>query len=384
MCDNMSSLNFNLIEKRYGEKFIEHVVFARNLAFVIDQDPLNIKQFSEANTIHALCQTQGMSCYEKTIWTEAVSYGDAGVYLSCPGPSLAGTAIEQMANKAQQDIFFDYIIQNKCTSFAVITEPKHGSDVANIQTLFTKINDDYFAINGEKCFITHGYDGKMAMVLGRTGPGAFDIVGALVTNEDLENGAKQGTIQRELLPIIGLKGTCLAKIQFNDFLVPVTNLLGQNLRLMQRGMLTVIKTFNLMRPCVAGFVLGQTQAMLDYVLFSLDLEKSSTYAQQLYESINALNAELYQARNALYIAANKVDANPLEYAFISLIKAKITNLAEKVCSFILDDLDASFYFEHPLLMKWIRDCYAFEYMEGTTIMQKRNVYQKYLRQKQIL
>lgn len=368
------SLDLNLAEQHYGNAFIKDLCFSRTLALPIDHDPLCIKNYLNAPTIVELCTKRNQSCKEKTRHAEAISYGDAGVYLSFPGPSLAGAAIEQMGNQSQQDRFFDYVKTAQCTTFAAITEPEHGSDLANIETTATKINDDLYSISGKKCFITHGFDGKIGITLARTGPGAFDIIGILLTEDELKNGEKTGSLKRELLPIIGLKGTCLSKIEFANFKVPTSNLLGQHLRLMQRGMLALIKTFNLMRPCVSGFVLGQAQGVIDYILTNI-----STTNNYLSRRMNDLNNEIYLTRNSLYEVADEVDHSPLEASNVSLLKAQITHLAEKICGLLIEELDPEIYFSHPLLMKWLRDCYGFEYMEGTTIIQKRNVYQKYLR-----
>lgn len=372
-CNN--SLDLDVVEHHFGTNFIEHTAFCRNLALDIDADPFTINKHKNSSTVKQLCQVYHQTSLEKTRWSESLSYGDAGVYLSLPGPSLAGTAIEIIGDDNQQSIFFNYIKKARCTSFAAITEPDHGSDLANIETTITRVDKNFYSITGKKCFITHGYDGEVGIVLARTGTGTFEIIGVLITKDELANGENNGTIKKELLPVIGLKGTCLSKIEFSNFLVPSQNLLGQHLRLMQRGMLAIIKTFNLMRPCVAGFVLGQTQGIVDYLSHNV-LSKNTNLLRRITE----INSEIALTRNSLYQAAQKVDKDPLETSFVSLIKAQITNLSERVCALLFDELEPENFFEHPMLLKWSRDCYGFEYMEGTTIMQKRNVYQKHLRQ----
>jgi acyl-CoA dehydrogenase len=364
----------NLAAQRYGSEYLEDIIFARNIALEIDADPLKIELYKNAPTIVRLCQDQNGKCLERTKIAERIAYGDANVFLACPNPSLAAGAIREMANSEHKKYFFDYIEQTRCTTFAAITEPQHGSDVASIETKLSKVDEHTYQINGEKCFITHGYDGKIAVVITRTTAGPLGIIGVILTAEDLARGEKDGSLQRELLPVIGMRGTCLSRLIFNNFTVSSWNILGQHLRSLHRGMLAIMKTFNLMRPCVAGFVLGQAQAIVDYITIYYQPNNNN-----LQTTIKKINTELNSARINLYASAKLIDINPLEPCYVSLAKAQLTNLTERIVATLIDALDASVFYEHPLLTKWFRDIYGFEYMEGTTNMQKRNIYRKDLK-----
>jgi alkylation response protein AidB-like acyl-CoA dehydrogenase len=278
-----------------------------------------------------------------------------------------------MADEEQKKYFFDFIEQTHCTTFTGITEPQHGSDVASLETQLIKVDSNNYQLTGEKCFITHGFDGKIGVVVARIGSGPLGIQAVMLKEEDLEHGVQEGTLQRELLPIVGMRGTCLSRMIFNKFSVSVNNLLGKHLRVSQRGMFSLIKTFNRMRPCVAAFALGQAQAMLDYVKIAMLDSSSSTEAL-----LRVLNAELACARGSLYESAKIMDENPLESASVSLVKAHITRLTEHVTLQLINHIGAAALCEHSLFLKWSRDIYAFEYMEGTSDMQKRNVSQEYL------
>jgi len=370
---NIESLGLSLGEERYGVR-LEDSSFTRRIALEIDQDPLRIDHYKKEPIIQQLCSERDESCLDRTKQAEILAYGDASAFVACPGPSLAGAAIREMADDKQKGFFFDYVKESQCTTFAAITEPGHGCDVASIQTKIEKSDSDYYHITGEKCFISHGADGKIGIVVGRTSSGPFGITGVIVTADDIKRGETEGTIKREFLPIIGMKGTCLSSITFRNFSVPVQALLGQHLRVTHRGMLPIIKTFNLMRPCVSGFVLGQAQGIVDYISSSF---KSLPFSTE--RLLAVLNADISTARSNLYVAAVNIDSNPLDSSGVSLSKAQLTHLVEHICSVLTDELNPSLFCEHPLLLKWFRDVYGFEYMEGTTNMQKRNVYQKHLR-----
>lgn len=374
--NNMNTLDLNLVSRRFGAESVKHVVFARCIAFEIDEDPFRINRYHHEPTIEFISADRDSTTLERTKFSEVVGYGDANVFLALPNPSLAGGVLREMGDVEHLNYFFDYVRNEKCTTFAGITEPQHGSDVASIETSLKKVNEDKYVLNGEKVFITHGYDGKIAVLIARTSPGPLGITGIILTQEDLEKGEKDGTVSRELLPVVGMKGTCLSRLVFKDFSISSWNLLGQHLRSTRRGMMSVIKTFNRMRPCVAGFVIGQGQAIVDYMTCCFN-----PLSVSMRRALSLLNAELASAQKTLYESAVAIDNNPLDPGLVSLSKAKITCLVEKIFSIILNGLDCAIFVDHPLLLKWFRDIYGFEYMEGTTDMQKRNVYQKFLRQR---
>jgi len=366
-------LDLNLAEMRYGTEAAMDIAFARRIALGMDTDPLGIDYYRFEPTITKLCKDRDGSCVERSKLAEIIAYGDANVFLACPNPSLAGGAIREIADQEQKKYFFDFVEETHCTTFTGITEPQHGSDVASLETQLAKIDVNTYQITGEKCFITHGFDGKIGVVVARTGSGPLGIQSVMLKEEDLKRGEEEGTLQREMLPIVGLRGTCLSRIVFHNFIIPAENLLGKHLRVSQRGMFSLIKIFNRMRPCVAAFSLGQAQGMLDYVATAIS---HLTWSQRCL--LRSLNAELSYARSNLYASAKIIDENPLDSASVSLVKAQVTRLTERVCSRLLNQIGAVALCAHPLLLKWSRDIYAFEYMEGTSDMQKRNVSQKYL------
>ena len=63
-----------------------------------------------------------------------------------------------------------------------------------------------------------------------------------------------------------------------------------------------------------------------------------------------------------------------------MAKVKATAIAEKATQYAVTIFGAA-YLDHPLLMKWHRDVYGYEYMEGTSHIQLKHVCQGYLNQK---
>ena len=85
----------------------------------------------------------------------------------------------------------DVATGKKIGSFS-LTEPKHGSDVANIET--SAISDgNFYLINGKKCFASNAAGAYVCPVFVRTGPAA---------TEGLAAGVKAGVKLEKLLEVL--------------------------------------------------------------------------------------------------------------------------------------------------------------------------------------
>jgi acyl-CoA dehydrogenase len=103
-----------------------------------------------------------------------------------------------------------------------MSEPGGGSDVQNIRTSATRDGDDY-VINGQKTFITSGFNADLVVLACKTDPnqGARGVSLILVETD------RPGFARGRMLEKIGCKGQDTAELFFEDLRVPVTNLLGK-------------------------------------------------------------------------------------------------------------------------------------------------------------
>jgi acyl-CoA dehydrogenase len=360
------SIDQALVEHHYGKKFIADINFFRSIALVIDQKPSLISQYLNNHSISALAFDRDSSCLDRTRFLEALSYGDSGVVLACPGPSLAGLIMRELGSEEQKNYFFNYVESHKSSTFFAVTEPGSGSDLTKMQTSVLKKDDFNYLLSGKKWLVGHGADANIGVVLARVSSGPLGVIALLLTEDILKNNSP--CLVRNELNMIGLRGARLAQLIFKEVKLTSFNFLGQHLRLVNRGMMALIKTFNRMRPAVAAFALGTAQGILDYLLFS---QVDFTQAQK--NKFNELNLRIKLTRNILHQAAAKIDSNPFEMGYVSLAKIKSSHIAEACCQFATNAIGSNYLIDHPLLMKWQRDVYGYEYMEGTTPIQRKNV-----------
>ena len=146
--------------------------------------------------------------------------------------------------------------------FAIgITEPNHGSDVANIETRAV-LEGDYYRISGSKMFITNGTQADVVNTVVRTGgPGVKGISIILV-----DTNTKGFSVGRKLHKM-GMLSSDTAELVYEDCLVPKENLIGK------AGHGFAYLMAGLERERLSG-------AVLSYIMAELALEDAITYAKQ--------------------------------------------------------------------------------------------------------
>lgn len=103
-----------------------------------------------------------------------------------------------------------------------MSEPGGGSDVQKIKTTAIRDGDDY-VINGQKTFITSGFNADLVVLACKTDPSLGAKGVSLILVETDRPGFERG----RMLQKIGCKGQDTAELFFSDLRVPVGNLLGE-------------------------------------------------------------------------------------------------------------------------------------------------------------
>ncbi|WP_342557241.1 acyl-CoA dehydrogenase family protein [Lysinibacillus sp. FSL P4-0201] len=370
---------FELAIKSYSQEF-------RDIGLVIDKEPDRLGEFTNLDSVQLLSRMMippeyndrpfivnntkfyGLSCIERVIGTEWLSYGDAGVVVGCPGPSLSGIIIQDFADEEQKEKYYSTLLEKPSWTFFALTEPKKGSDAMNIETNLKKIdgNSGKKMLNGEKYFIGNGTRADIGVVFARTTTGPLGIEMCLV-----EKG--QDGFSAESLGTLGLRGPKLSKLMFQNVCINESQIIGRHLSPLKRGMHGAITVFNKMRPTVAAMALGVSQAVYDYMITN---KKNLSLDQQL--KLEHFQNELITVRNLIRQAALELDINPKNGYIGSIAKIRATALVKKITQYALDLFGEGSLFDHPHLNKWFRDAFAFENMEGTSNILKLNVFQSYM------
>jgi long-chain-acyl-CoA dehydrogenase len=103
-----------------------------------------------------------------------------------------------------------------------MTEPSGGSDLQGMKTVALREGDNY-VINGQKVFITAGFNADLLVLACKTDPKQKAKGVSLILVETDRPGFQRG----RKLEKIGCKGQDTAELFFSDLRVPVSNLLGE-------------------------------------------------------------------------------------------------------------------------------------------------------------
>lgn len=140
-----------------------------------------------------------------------------------------------------------------------ITEPGAGSDVAAIRTTAVR-QGDFYVINGQKTFITNGYNCDIVVLAVKTDPKAVPPH-AGVSLIVVENGTP-GFRKGRKLEKMGCHASDTAELVFEDCRVPAANLLGGE----GLGFVPIMKNFQQERLISAIGSLKSCDLMLDLTI----------------------------------------------------------------------------------------------------------------------
>ena len=312
---------------------------------------------------------------------EALSWGDAGLYLSTPGGALGGAAVAAAGTAEQKERFLKRFGEGEPKWGAMaMTEPHAGSDTASIRTT-ARLSDDgkEWILNGEKIFVTSG------LMAGKESKG-FIVVWATVDPSAGRAGMKSFVVESgtpgmtvaKLEHKHGIRASDTAAIVFQDCRIPYDNILGSAEVTREeghtggKGFRGAMKTFDATRPAVAAGALGISRATLEFTAKYLkDRGVQVRYGVPLHQQ-TAIERDLLQMEaqhRAAWLltlkAAAKMDAGEENTLEASMCKVKAGAVANFVAQKAVELLGPEGYSCKLLVEKWMRDARINDIYEGT-------------------
>ena len=122
-----------------------------------------------------------MQRLERVVFFEELAYGDAGLTLACPGPSMSGVVVSGLGLPDQQGRFFGRILAEPTWTFFALTEPGKGSDALALETALTPAGEPgAWRLDGAKRYIGNGTRAQLGVVFARSRPGPLGIEAVLI------------------------------------------------------------------------------------------------------------------------------------------------------------------------------------------------------------
>lgn len=130
--------------------------------------------------------------------------------------------LKQWGSEEQKVRFFGQMSPGDKINAFSLTEPNYGSESAAIQTKAV-LDGDHYVVNGTKIFVTNGDIADFILVFVRTGEGKRHRGLSALVAEKHTPGFSKGKHEDKL----GLRGSDLAELIFENARIPKENLLGQ-------------------------------------------------------------------------------------------------------------------------------------------------------------
>ncbi len=276
----------------------------------------------------------------------------------------------QAATQEQKDRFFPRLSEGDKISCFALTEPNAGSDANAISTNAT-LDGDYYVMNGRKTFISNAIVSDFYLVFSRIkGQKKKSEISVFVVEKGTP-GFTMGKKENKM----GLRGSPMADLIFEDAMVPKGNIVGAE----GEGWKTLAQVANQMRLYGASsMALGISQGAFDYAI---------GYAKERYafgkpiaslQAIQFMLADMYMAnaavRSILYQTAQMIDRQQGSVkeigSLVSTSKCLASDTAVRVATDAVQVLGGYGYIKDYPVERMMRDAKAIQIFDGTNQIQR--------------
>lgn len=247
---------FQDIARRFAQEHLASGYMAREQAAVLDRALL--RQMGSLGLIGPDMPAEfggiGATGVSSGIIMEEIARGDFNIAYVQLLASLMGGILARHASPAITAAWVPRIVAGDAVVGLALTEPRGGSDAANLILRATRRGDGY-VLSGEKNSISFADQADAFVVFARTGQpgsGARGISAFFVT-------ADSAGLTRTRLNCIGSKLVGRGSLFFDDVFVPEANRLGQE----NAGFVQVMQGFDYSRALIGLQCIGAAQASLD-------------------------------------------------------------------------------------------------------------------------
>jgi alkylation response protein AidB-like acyl-CoA dehydrogenase len=137
--------------------------------------------------------------------------------------ALYCNGILKYGTEEQKQKYVRAIASGEAIGAYALTEPQSGSDASAMHTRATKNANGDYVINGKKSWITSGPVARYIVLFAITTPG----IGAKGVSAFIIDTEREGFTAGKTEPKLGIRASATCEIEFNDYLCPASDLLGE-------------------------------------------------------------------------------------------------------------------------------------------------------------
>ena len=268
--------------------------------------------------------TPGDIFFQIAVWEELMRCGSGGLVAGLGSLNIAIPPIIRKGTDRQIERFVKPVLAGNRIAALAITEPRGGSDVANLET--TAVRDgDHYVVNGSKTFITSGCRADQITCAVRTGGAGAHGISLLVIESDTP-----GYAVSEKLRKTGWWASDTAQIFFDNCRVPVENRVGEE----DQGFYGIMENFQSERLQIAVMANMTAQlaleAAIDYAKQRQAFGKPIMGFQVTRHKLVDMATLVEVSREFTYRVAAKIDAGRDQIKEISMAKNFACQASDKV------------------------------------------------------
>ncbi|MCM2534261.1 acyl-CoA dehydrogenase family protein [Neobacillus pocheonensis] len=264
--------------------------------------------------------------------------------------SIVVPYLETYGTEEQKKKYLPKCVSGEILTAIAMTEPGTGSDLASVSS--TAVRDgDYYVLNGQKTFITNGFNAELFFVVVKTDPKAIPAHrGVSVIMVD---GNTPGFSRGRKLKKLGMRASDTAELIFEDARVPVSNLLGEE----GKGFYILMDKLQQERILAANGAYAQAQEMLKstiaYVQERQAFGKPISSFQNTKFEIAEIATELSLAKSFLDDLAIRHMKDENIVTQVSMAKWWITDMARRTAARCLQLFGGyGFMEEYPIARRY--------------------------------
>lgn len=271
----------------------------------------------------------GLGAVSNVIVFEELHRADPGIAESVTASTFGCDVIAANGTEDQAERFVVPATSGEIVTGTAMTEPRGGSDFANIETSAERVDDGY-VLNGDKVFITNGSVADVLVVFARTSETSppHRGISAFVVETD-----RTGVDRSRMAGYLGPATVDIGQVFLDDVRVPTEALIGEE----DEGFYYAMETMNDSRLEVAASAIGAARGALDRAIaYASDREvfgEAVADYQANRHRIAELETRLRGARSLTYETARDMEADALESrAMPAMAKLAASELCEEVAS----------------------------------------------------
>ncbi|MDB5848051.1 MAG: hypothetical protein JWP29_1803 [Rhodoferax sp.] len=277
-------------------------------------------------------------------------------------------AILGIGSEAHKQKYLPRIVKGELLTAWSMSEPNAGSDVGNVQTRAVR-EGDAFVINGSKLWCTAAQVSDLFLVLVRldSAPGMKGVGAVLV-----ERGTPGFTIGKHL-DLLGLRGTGMAELVFDNCRIPADNLFLPAGRM--RELLGVLDADRISGnpPVCLGIAQSAFENVVAHVKDRQQFGKPLADNQGLQWKLADMAMDIEAARALLYRAATRVDEGHASIADTSITKAYTNQMAVRVTNEAMQLAGAYGLSEEYPFERYFRDARGMSIGYGTVEIHRSSI-----------